>query len=157
MDYYYCKYGEHTRLSEKCGSKKEAALYCFGVTDRVSVIKIGPRHPKYLRRLTLTALQKQLDEAHQLLLNKYEAKTEDRPPVKILFSTDKGEHWDEVADIRVMYDGVVIPKVGGDSEQGDLHFVFRSDTVIVDLWKVERQVGSSSKGIEEIIQELVDT
>ena len=47
-NYYLCAYGNQFRVSHKCSSEEEAARYCWGVVDGVTVLSIGPRNIRYL-------------------------------------------------------------------------------------------------------------
>lgn len=65
--YYFVKYGPQIRLSEKCVSEQEACKYCFGMVDlnRMSILCVGPRHPKYLSNAKVQELNDQLDVLHK--------------------------------------------------------------------------------------------
>lgn len=66
--YYFVKYGPQTRLSEKCLNESEACKYCFGMFDlkRMSILCVGPRHPKYLSREKVQELNDKLDVLHKI-------------------------------------------------------------------------------------------
>jgi hypothetical protein len=65
--YYMCAYGGSIRYSRKCESEDAAAKYCFGVMDRVTVLCIGTRAPKYqyMARKALHELQVRLVALHK--------------------------------------------------------------------------------------------
>ena len=65
MNYYLCAYGNTTRLSIKCSSKEEAAKYCYGVVDNVTVLNLGGRSPKYVTNAKKKEWHNTLSKLHK--------------------------------------------------------------------------------------------
>ena len=62
--YYFCAYGNQYRVSLPCSSEEDAAKYCWGVVQGVTVVNIGPRNVRYLTSKRRTELENQLRSFH---------------------------------------------------------------------------------------------
>lgn len=65
--YFLCAFGNTTRISVKVATAREAALYCYGVVNRVTCVLIGSRSWKYLNNKTKAELQNHLRQLHKKL------------------------------------------------------------------------------------------
>jgi hypothetical protein len=65
MNYYLCAYETMSCLSHKCTSEDAAAMHCFGVTDRVTVLNIGGRSYKCANHAKKMEWHKKLAELHK--------------------------------------------------------------------------------------------
>jgi hypothetical protein len=65
MNYYMCAYGHTWRISKKCANERDAALDCFGVTYRVTVLNIGPRLWRNAKLAQKKAWEDQLRTLHK--------------------------------------------------------------------------------------------
>lgn len=62
--YYFCAYGHVGRYAYAVTPEK-AALEAFGVTERVTVLDVGPKSPAYLSTKTKQANYTKLAELHK--------------------------------------------------------------------------------------------
>jgi hypothetical protein len=67
-NYYLCAFGDTSRVSNKCNSSNEAAIYCFGVTSGVTCLNIGGRAWKYASAKQKQQWQEELKKIHDKTL-----------------------------------------------------------------------------------------
>jgi hypothetical protein len=64
MQYYLCAFGHVTRISKRTSTPEQAAQYCFGVVDRVTVLPIGGRSWRYFNNKTKGMFLNELKKKH---------------------------------------------------------------------------------------------
>jgi hypothetical protein len=72
----------------------------------------------------------------------------------MLVSFDGGKTYqDAPSGVEVMYTDLWIP---GEDERGELYVRLASEGVIIDVWSGEKNLGTSSESLEDVVGRLVD-